>query len=121
MSKILINTMEVKAHLKNLRISPRKIRLVVDVIRGMNVYDAKIQLGFINKKASQPVLKLLNSAVANARNNFNLNENDLYVSEIFVNEGATLKRWIPRAQGRAAKIQKRTSHITVELAENENK
>ncbi|MEA2097762.1 MAG: 50S ribosomal protein L22 [Patescibacteria group bacterium] len=107
--------MEVQAHLRNLRISPRKVRLVADVVRGMNVYNAKIQLEFINKKSSQPVLKLLNSAIANAKHNFDLDENDLYISSIFVNEGATLKRWIPRAMGRASKINKRISHITIIL------
>ena len=107
--------MEVQAHLRNLRISSRKVRLVADVIRGMNVQNAKIQLEFINKKSSQPVLKLLNSAIANAKHNFDLDENNLYVSSIFVNEGATLKRWIPRAMGRASRINKRTSHITIVL------
>ena len=113
--------MEVQAHLRNLRISPRKVRLIADVIRGMNIDNAKIQLEFINKKSSQPILKLLNSAIANAKHNFNLNENNLYVSKIFVNEGATLKRWIPRAMGRASSINKRTSHITVVLDEIQDK
>ena len=112
-----MNTMEVQAHLRNLRISPRKVRLIADVIRGMNVSNAKIQLEFINKKSSQPVLKLLNSAIANAKHNFNLSEDNLYISKIFVNEGTTLKRWIPRAMGRASSINKRTSHITIALDE----
>ena len=107
--------MEVQAHLRNLRISPRKVRLVTDVIRGMNVSNAKIQLEFINKKSSQPVLKLLNSAIANAKHNFNLSEENLYISKIFENEETTLKRWIPRAMGRASSIKKRTSHITIAL------
>jgi large subunit ribosomal protein L22 len=107
--------MEVQAHLRNLRISPRKVRLIADVIRGMDVSSAKIQLEFINKKSSQPILKLLNSAIANAKHNFNLSENNLYISKIFVNEGTTLKRWIPRAMGRASSINKRTSHITIAL------
>ena len=107
--------MEVQAHLRNLRISPRKVRLIADVIRGMDVNSAKIQLEFINKKSSQPILKLLNSAIANAKHNFNLSENNLYISKIFVNEGTTLKRWIPRAMGRASSINKRTSHITIIL------
>ncbi|NOQ68255.1 50S ribosomal protein L22 [Patescibacteria group bacterium] len=113
--------MEVQAHLRNLRISPRKVRLIADVIRGMNVGNAKIQLEFINKKSSQPVLKLLNSAIANARHNFNLSEDNLYISKIFVNEGTTLKRWIPRAMGRASSINKRTSHITIALDEFKDK
>ena len=116
-----MNTMEVQAHLRNLRISARKIRLVADVIRGMNVNNAKIQLEFINKKSSQPVLKLLNSAIANAKHNFNLSEDNLYISKIFVNEGTTLKRWIPRAMGRASSINKRTSHVTIVLDKFKNK
>ena len=116
-----MNIMEVQAHLRNLRISSRKVRLVADVIRGMNVGNAKIQLEFINKKSSQPVLKLLNSAIANARHNFNLNEDNLYISKIFINEGTTLKRWIPRAMGRASSINKRTSHITIVLDELKDK
>lgn len=109
--------MEVQAHLNNLRISARKVRLVVDVVRGMNIDNARIQLGFLNKKSSEPVLKLLNSAIANAKHNFNLSDDNLYISKIFVNEGTTLKRWIPRAMGRASRINKRTSHITIILDE----
>lgn len=109
--------MEVKAKLKYLRISPRKVRLVVDVVRGMQVEKAQNELRFMNKKASEPVLKLLNSAVANAVNNFDLDEKNLYIKQIFVNEGQTLKRWMPRAFGRATPIRKRTSHIEVILGE----
>jgi len=111
--------MEVVAHLRNLRISPRKVRLIADLIRGMKIQDARIQLEFANKKSSEPILKLLNSAIANAMHNFNLEENNLYVSKIMVNEGATLKRWIPRAMGRASAIHKRTSHITIVVEEVE--
>ncbi|MCK5490398.1 MAG: 50S ribosomal protein L22 [Candidatus Pacebacteria bacterium] len=109
--------MEVKAHLRNLRISSRKVRLVVNLIRNMSINDARIQLSFLNKKSAEPVLKLLNSAVANASNNFNINENSLYISSIFVNDGMVLKRWIPRAMGRASAIRKRSSHITIILDE----
>ena len=112
--------MEVTAHLRNLRISPRKVRLAADVIRGMDVHNAKIQLEFLNKKSSQPILTLMNSAIANAKHNFSLSDENLYVSKIFVNEGATLKRWIPRAMGRASAIHKRTSHITIILDEIES-
>ncbi len=112
--------MEVTAHLRNLRISPRKVRLAADVIRGMDVHNAKIQLEFLNKKSSQPILTLMNSAIANAKHNFDLSDDNLYVSKIFVNEGATLKRWIPRAMGRASAIHKRTSHITIILDEIES-
>ncbi|MCK5413082.1 MAG: 50S ribosomal protein L22 [Candidatus Pacebacteria bacterium] len=109
--------MEVKAHLRNLRVSSRKVRLVVDLIRNMSIDDARIQLSFLNKKSAEPVLKLLNSAVANAKNNFDINENNLYISSIFVNDGIILKRWIPRAMGRASAIRKRSSHITIILDE----
>ncbi len=109
--------MKITASLNNFRMSPRKTRLVVDLVRGMNVNQAKIQLNFLNKKAAQPILKLLNSAIANAKNNFKLNENNLYISEIFVNEGRTLKRWRARAMGRSASIKKRTSNIEIALEE----
>jgi len=109
--------MKITASLNRFRMSPRKVRLVVDLARGMNVEQAKIQLKFLNKKAARPILKLLNSAVANAENNFKLNEKNLYISEIFVNEGPTLKRWRARAMGRSAQIRKRTSNIKIGLEE----
>lgn len=109
--------MEVKAHLNRLRISPRKIRLVADLVRKTNVDEAREQLEFLNKKPTDLILKLINSAVANAKNNFDLNEDNLYISEIFVNGGQTMKRWRPRAMGRAARINKRTSCVTVVLSE----
>ncbi len=111
--------MKVKAKLNNLRISPRKVRLVIDLIRGLDVSEAKLQLNFLVKKSAKPILKLLDSAVANAKNNFKLNESDLYISEIFASEGPTLKRIMPRAMGRAFHIMKRTSHITIVLEEKE--
>ena len=107
--------MEVKAHLKHLRISSRKVRLVVDLVRKMEIEEAKTQLKFINKKSSELLLKLLNSAVANAKNNFNLDEKNLYISKIVVNDGKILKRWRPRAMGRSARINKRTSDVTIVL------
>jgi len=109
--------MKVKAHLNRLGIAPRKIRLVTGLVSKMNVDEARKQLGFLNKKSAEPILKLINSAVANAKNNFDLNEDNLYISEIFVNEGVTMKRWRPRAMGRAARINKRTSCVTVVLSE----
>ena len=109
--------MEVKAHLNRLRISPRKVRLVADLVSKMNIDEARKQLEFLNKKPTDLILKLINSAVANARNNFDLNEDNLYISEIFVNEGQTMKRWRPRAMGRAARINKRTCCVTVVLNE----
>jgi large subunit ribosomal protein L22 len=107
--------MEVKAHLNHLRVSSRKVRLVVDLIREMEINEARTQLKFINKKSSELLLKLLNSAIANAKNNFNLDENNLYISKIIVNDGKILKRWRPRAMGRSARINKRTSNVTVVL------
>ncbi len=109
--------MEVKAHLNRLRISPRKVRLVADLVRKMDINEARKQLEFLNKKSTNPILKLINSAVANAKNNFDLNGDNLYISEIFVNEGQTMKRWRPRAMGRAARINKRTCCVTVVLGE----
>ena len=109
--------MEVKAHLNRLRISPRKVRLVAGLVRKMNIDEARKQLEFLNKKPTDLILKLVNSAVANAKNNFDLSEDNLYISEIFVNEGQTMKRWRPRAMGRAARINKRTCCVTVVLSE----
>lgn len=109
--------MEAKAQLRQLRMSPKKIRLVVDIIRGLDVSVCRDQLRFINKSAVAPVKKLLESAVANAKNNFGLKENNLFVKEIMVDEGPKLKRFMPRAFGRAASILRRSSHIKIVLAE----
>ena len=109
--------MKVFASLNKFRMSPRKVRLVVDLARGMSVEQAKVQLKFLNKKAAKPILNLLDSAIANAKNNFKLDEKNLYISEIFVNEGPTLKRWRARAMGRSAPIKKRTSNIKIGLEE----
>lgn len=106
---------EVSATLRNLQISPRKVRLIADLIRGMAVEDARIQLAFSQKQAARPVLKLLNSAVANADHNFNLDVSTLRVKAIMVNEGPMLKRFTPRAFGRATMIRKRMSHIHIYL------
>ena len=109
--------MEAKAYLKQLRVSPRKARLVADTVRGVSVQDARRSLSVLIKRSSEPILKLLNSAVANAENNFKMLESNLYVSKIFVDEGPVFKRWMPRAMGRATEILKRTSHITIILGE----
>ena len=109
--------MQVSAKLKNLRVSQRKTRLVVDLIRGKEVATAKSQLQFSTKKTSENILCLLNSAIANAKNNFNLDENNLYVASIVVEEGPTLKRWRPRAMGRASAIKKRTCSVNIILHE----
>ncbi|MDP2641080.1 MAG: 50S ribosomal protein L22 [Candidatus Yanofskybacteria bacterium] len=104
-----------KAKLSNLRIAPRKVRLVVDLIRGKNAGSARTILQFAQKKGTDPVLKLLNSAIANAQQE----ADRLIISRIEVAEGSKLKRWLPRARGQATPIQKKTSHITIELAEQQ--
>lgn len=109
--------MTVSAKLTNLRISPRKVRLVAGLIRGLKVGEAQKQLNFLGKRSADPILKLLNSAIANAKNNAKMSEGDLVVSEIFVDGGPVLKRHMPRAFGRAFAIRKRTSHITLILAD----
>lgn len=109
--------MEIKAKLQNISVSPRKARLVVDIIRGLKIEDALNQLDFVNKKVTLAIKKLLESAIANALNNFSLEKDNLFVKEIRVDEGRTLKRWMPRARGRATPIRKRTSHITLILGE----
>ena len=104
---------------KTVRIAPRKVRQVVDLIRGKDVAEATTILRFANKGASEPVFKVLKSAIANAEHNYDLDAEDLYVSEAYVNEGPTLKRFRPRARGAASGINKRTSHITVVVSEKE--
>ena len=99
--------------------SPRKIRLVVDLIRGSDATKAEHQLQFMNKRAARPVLKLLQSAIANAENNDKLKKENLFIKTITVDQGPTLKRWRPRAFGRAATILKKSSHITIILGEKE--
>ncbi len=109
--------MEVKASLKHLRISAQKVRLVIDVVRGLTVDEALSQLKFMNKKAAQPIIKLINSAVANAVNTYNLDKSNLKIASIKADEGLTMKRWMPRAQGRATAIRKRGSHVSLVLKE----
>jgi len=103
------------AKLRHLRMAPRKVRLVVDLIRGMKVAEAMVQLDRLHKDAVRPIKKLLESGVANAKNNHNLKEETLVIITAFVDGGPTLHRWKPRAMGRAAPIRKRTSHITLVL------
>nr|QLG96948.1 ribosomal protein L22 [Candidatus Phytoplasma dypsidis]QVX32588.1 ribosomal protein l22 [Candidatus Phytoplasma dypsidis] len=105
--------MNVKAIAKQMPIAPRKARLVVDLIRGKKIDEANAFLLFTPKAAAPIVAKLLKSAISNAVNNFNMNEKDLYVKEVFVNEGIRLKRLFPRAKGKTNQIKKRTSHITM--------
>jgi large subunit ribosomal protein L22 len=112
-------TMQVKAKARFIHMSPKKVRLVLDVIKGMNVEEAKNQLKFIPKQACQPILKLLNSAIANAKENYNLEKENLYIKEIRADQGPTLKRWMPRARGQAMPIRKRSSHISIVLDQGE--
>ena len=109
--------MEAKAVAKTVRIAPRKVRLVLDLIRGKEVGEAISILKLTNKRTSPVVEKVLKSAVANAEHNYDMDIDSLYISEVFADEGPTLKRFRPRAQGRATKINKRTSHITVVVSE----
>ena len=109
--------MEYKFHLNNLRIAPRKVRLVANLIKKSLVTSAQASLKFQSKKAALPILKLLKSAVSSAANNFNLSSENLYIANIFVDEGQKLKRFRPRAFGRAGAIHKKTSHITLILEE----
>ena len=109
--------MEAKAHLKYARISPRKVKIVLDLIRGKDVAQAMAILKNTPKSASEYLTKLLRSAVANAENNFNMDASKLYVSECFVCPGPILKRIMPRAHGRAFRILKRTSHVTITVKE----
>ena len=110
--------MEVSASAKRLRISAQKVRLVADQIRGKLVADALDLLSFSNKKASVLMRKALESAVANAENNEGADIDELRVSEVYVDEGMTMKRIRPRAKGRADRIFKRSSHITVTVSDN---
>ena len=109
--------MQAKAVARTVRIAPRKVRLVVDLIRGKQVGEAVAILNLTPKAASPVVEKVLKSAIANAEHNYDMDSNNLVVTEAYVNEGPTLKRFRPRAQGRASQILKRTSHITVVVSE----
>ena len=111
--------MQAKAIARYVRISPRKCRLVVDQIRGKNTDAALETLAFTQRAVAEVVEKTLNSAIANAVNNNNMNANNLYVKEAYVNEGPTWKRIRPRAKGSASRIRKRTSHITIVVANRE--
>jgi ribosomal protein L22 len=112
-------TVVVRAHAKYVRCAPRKARLVVDHIRGKSVGDARAILTHTPRAAARDVLKLLESAVANAENNHELDADDLVIRKVYVDEGPTLKRYRPRALGRATRIRKRTSHMTIQLSPKE--
>lgn len=109
--------MEARATLRYARISPRKVSIVMDLIRNKPLAEAQAILQYTPKAACEPLLKLVNSAAANAENNFDMDRDSLYVAECYVCPGPTLKRIMPRAQGRAYRILKRTSHMTVVLKE----
>jgi len=111
--------MEVKAVARFVRVSPRKVRLIIDQVRGKQVEEAINLLSFVPQKSAFIVKKLVNSAVANAEHNTELDVDRLYVKRIFADEGPSLKRFRPRALGRASRIRKRTSHVTVVVAERE--
>ena len=111
--------MEARAYLRHARIAPRKVQIVLDLIRNNPVDLAMAILKNTPKAACEPLVKLLASAVANAENNHGMSKDDLYVAECFVTPGPTMKRVRPRAQGRAFKVLKRTSHITLVLKEKE--
>jgi large subunit ribosomal protein L22 len=104
------------AKLKNYRQAPRKVRLVADLLRGKSIERARAQLMMLPKRASEPMLKLLNSAVANATQKEGVTAADLYISKIEVNGGIIFTRYMPRARGKASPIQKKTSHITLALS-----
>lgn len=109
--------MPVTAKLRHLRIAPRKVRLVADLVRRKSIEEAQIILNFTTKKAAQVMLKLLKQAVSNAKTSFQLEEKNLYISKLLIDEGPKYKRWMARARGMAAPIQKRTSHVTIMLDE----
>jgi large subunit ribosomal protein L22 len=109
--------MESRAVARYIRIPPRKVRLIMDEIRGRRIEEALNQLSFAPQKGAFILKKLINSAVANAEQNFEMDVDKLYIKRIYADEGPTLKRFRPRAMGRATRIRKRTSHLTVVLDE----
>lgn len=110
----------VKATLSNYRQSPRKVRLVADAVRGKKIDAALTALAFLNKRAADPFKRLIESAIANAKSNLNVEKEALFVKEIRVDQGVTLKRSMPRARGRASRINKRSSHVYVVLDDVKN-
>ena len=111
------NIIEAKASVSNVGVTPRKARLVIDLVRGKTVAEAQAILKNVNKAASPIVLKLINSAAANAVNNHGMNQDKLFVKEIYANEGLKMKRFTPVSKGRAHGLVRRTSHINVVVAE----
>ena len=111
------NIIEAKASVRSVGVTPRKVRLVIDLVRGKSVAEAEAILKNTNKAASPIVLKLVCSAASNAVNNHGMSKDKLYVKEIYANEGIKMKRYMPRAKGRASGLVRRTSHINVVVAE----
>ncbi|HZK57004.1 MAG TPA: 50S ribosomal protein L22 [Clostridia bacterium] len=111
--------MEARATVKHVRIAPRKAQLVANLVRGKKVDEALAILKYTPRGAASVIEKLVKSAVANAENNYNMDVDNLYISEIYANQGTTMRRFRPRAFGRAAAIRKRTSHIGVVLKEKQ--
>ncbi|MDH3729254.1 MAG: 50S ribosomal protein L22 [Myxococcales bacterium] len=109
--------MKVRAQARFVRQSPQKVRAVLDVVRGLPATEALQVLQFSERRAATPVRKVVQSALANADNNFGFDADELFLSECYADEGPTLKRWRPRARGRATPIHKRTSHITVVVSD----
>jgi large subunit ribosomal protein L22 len=109
--------MKVRAQAKYVRQSPYKVRRVLDLVRGLPVQEAEDVLRLASRGATEPITKVLKSAVANAEHNFALDADDLVVAEAYADEGPTLKRYRPRARGRATRIRKRTSHITIVVSD----
>jgi large subunit ribosomal protein L22 len=109
--------MQATAHARYVRLAPRKVQLILDLIRGKKVGEAIAILRHTPKSSSPVVEKLLNSAIANAENNYSMDPNNLVISQAYANQGPTMKRFRPRAQGRASRINKRTSHITIVVSE----
>jgi large subunit ribosomal protein L22 len=109
--------MKVRAQAKYVRQSPYKVRRVLDLVRGLPVQEAEDVLRLASRGATEPITKVLKSAVANAEHNYALDADDLVVAEAYADEGPTLKRYRPRARGRATRIRKRTSHITIVVSD----
>lgn len=111
--------MQARAEAKHIRISPRKMKPIADLVRGKNVKDAQAILKFTPRKGAEIFLKVLNSAVANAENNFHMDVETLIVKDIYANQGPTLKRWNAGSMGRANPVLRRSSHVGVVVAEKE--
>lgn len=111
--------MKAQAKARHVRQSPYKVRRVLDLVRGLPVDEARVVLTHTPRRAADPILKCLNSAIANAEHNLAADSEELVVAEAYADEGPTLKRWRPRARGRATRIRKRTSHITIIVADTE--